>query len=61
MAKELVGRLEDMLVQELVALGHNEDETREKVREALRTDIVWTVRDAIRSVAGKPVDWTPDE
>ncbi len=51
MSKEFVGRLEDTLVAELVALGQKEEQAREDVREALRIDIVLCVRDAIRLAA----------
>lgn len=52
MGKDLIGRLEDTLVAELVALGKKEEETREEVRDALRVDVVLTVRDTIR-LAGR--------
>lgn len=52
MGKELVGRLEDTIVAELVALGQHPEKARDEVRLGLRTDIVVTVRDAIR-LAGR--------
>lgn len=51
MAKDLVGRLEDAIVSELVALGQLEKPTRQNVSAALRADIVQCVELAIRTAS----------